>query len=245
MRKIVAYFSPTGGTEKIARLIADEAGAELMDITVYCYDLSFEKDDLLFFCFPVYGGRIPHPMRERMAGLEGCGANAVMVAVYGNRAVDDALLEMSDLCADRGFKTVGGIEMVAPHSLDKRIAADRPDEKDKADLHEFIKTLLNKESFNEVTMPGKRPYVKYGGAALRPSAGTKCTGCGTCSVECPAGAIDPGDPRVPDKEKCIGCMRCVKLCPFGNRSVPVPAKLAVSAALRSLCSKRKAVKYYL
>ena len=46
--------------------------------------------------------------------------SAVLVAVYGNRAVEDALLEMSDLCLNRGFKVVGGAEMIAPHSIDKR-----------------------------------------------------------------------------------------------------------------------------
>lgn len=35
----------------------------------------------------------------------------VPVAVYGNRAVEDALQEMADLCKKNGFRVVGGAEM--------------------------------------------------------------------------------------------------------------------------------------
>lgn len=245
MRKIVAYFSPTGGTENVAKLIANELQAELMDITVFSYDLSFQPDDLLFFCFPVYGGRIPAPLYDRLSNLNGSETPAAMVAVFGNRAVEDAMLEMSDLCASRGFITVGGIEMVAPHSLDKRFGAGRPDEKDVAELREFLAQLLKKENKRPVRMPGRRPYVEYKGPGMRPVAGSKCTGCGTCSQECPTGALAPEDPKHPLKDRCIGCMRCVSVCPFDNRSLPLPMKLAASSYLSANCLKRKPVQYFL
>ena len=53
-------------------------------------------------------------MYDRMNYVHGNGAKAVLVAVYGNRAVEDALLEMSDLCLNRGFKVVGGAEIDRP-----------------------------------------------------------------------------------------------------------------------------------
>ena len=121
MKTTIICFSPTGGVEKVAQLIANELKvAAPYDYTTRGYEVSFSSDDLVFFCFPVYGGRIPTPMYDRMNYVHGNGAKAVLVAVYGNRAVEDALLEMSDLCLNRGFKVVGGAEMIAPHSIDKR-----------------------------------------------------------------------------------------------------------------------------
>ena len=134
MKTTIICFSPTGGVEKVAQLIANELKiAAPYDYTTRGYEVSFSSDDLVFFCFPVYGGRIPTPMYDRMNYVHGNGAKAVLVAVYGNRAVEDALLEMSDLCLNRGFKVVGGAEMIAPHSIDKRFGAGRPDASDIAD----------------------------------------------------------------------------------------------------------------
>ena len=125
MKTTVLYFSPTGGTERVAQLIAGELKAQALDITVFDYDLSYGEDEVIFFCFPVYGGRIPKPMYKRMQGIRGARTPAVLVAVYGNRAVEDALMEMSDLAREKGFRTVGGAEMIAPHSIDRRFGAGR------------------------------------------------------------------------------------------------------------------------
>ena len=65
----------------------------------------------------------------------------------------------------------------------------------------------------EVELPGNHNYREYNGVPLKPVANGKCTSCGICAKECPAGAISKDDPKVTDKEKCISCMHCVAVCP--------------------------------
>ncbi len=43
----------------------------------------------------------------------------------------------------------------------------------------------------------------------------KCTGCGICMRNCPAGAIEIKDTARINYSRCIGCMSCQELCPFG------------------------------
>ena len=53
-------------------------------------------------------------------------------------------------------------------------------------------------------------------AALQPSVGDDCTGCGECFKHCPAEAITLSDQKSHiDHEKCIGCAECVAVCRFG------------------------------
>lgn len=48
----------------------------------------------------------------------------------------------------------------------------------------------------------------------------KCTGCGTCILTCPKGAIEihQGKSRI-NRELCIGCGKCVEVCPNEARSL--------------------------
>ena len=64
MKTTIIYFSATGETEKVAQLIGDELNVTPFDYTVRGYDISFGPDDLVFICFPVYGGRIPAPLHS-------------------------------------------------------------------------------------------------------------------------------------------------------------------------------------
>ena len=128
MKYAIFYFSPCGGTKAVADIISKELGdAPMQELTTPSMNTAIDRDTLTFFCIPVYGGRIPKPMYDRMKIITGDKTPCVPVAVYGNRAVDDALLEMSDLAAKCGFVTVAGCEIVAPHSIDPEFGAGRPE----------------------------------------------------------------------------------------------------------------------
>jgi ferredoxin len=41
----------------------------------------------------------------------------------------------------------------------------------------------------------------------------ECVACGTCAEECPAEAIEEGEPYVINEEKCTECGSCSEVCP--------------------------------
>jgi len=233
IRKLhLVYFSPTGTTKSILRAIAKFLGTEIIehDVTDYsCKDiqLQFEKDDFAVFGFPVYSGRVPKTFRDRFVRVKGRSTPAALVATYGNREYEDALLEMKQLAKENGFLTVGAAAVVTEHSVIRSIAAGRPDAKDMAFIEDFCTKLTEKiaafipgTSIKALYVPGKEPYRRYMELPMAPVASAPCTSCGLCVKKCPVGAIDAQNPRKTDKAKCIGCMRCVRICPQKARYLP-------------------------
>ena len=133
------FFSPTGGTKTVAGLFAEQLGAPdaCTDITVHAEAKTFTADDRLLLFFPVYGGRVPEPCLARVRALRGADTPVTLVAVFGNRAVDDALLEMRDTLAPLGFRVAAAAAVIAPHSINTDIAAGRPDASDRAKIAAF------------------------------------------------------------------------------------------------------------
>lgn len=245
------YFSPTGGTKKVADAVAEGWGEEFtpVDLMKSGEQTSLTSDDLCLFAVPSYGGRVPTPAVEQLRKLSGNGAKAILIAVYGNRAVEDTLLELFDELQKVGFHCIAAMEAVAQHSLMPTIAEGRPDADDVQGLKGFaqkIKTALEEGTLSpELKLPGNRPYRKFNGVPLKPKGGKGCVNCGICAAECPTGAIPLTNFRATEKKKCISCMHCVAVCP---KQVRNPSKLMVSMATKSMkktCSDRKANKLYL
>ena len=93
--------------------------------------------------------------------------------------------------------------------------------------------------------PGNRPYREYGGVPLKPVANGKCTSCGLCAKECPAGAIPLDNPKMTDKDKCISCMHCVAVCPKKARNYSKLVSFIAGLKMKKVCSGRKENKLYL
>ena len=222
-RWIVAHFSPTGGTKKIADAIA--AGFDTpvveMDLTKADCAVSLNETDALMAVLPVYGGRVPQIALQRLAAVKANGQKAVAVVVYGNRHYDDALLETKNALEVNAFRVIAAAAFIAEHSIIRSIAAGRPDAEDEALCRQFAADIMAKPDDVAVSVPGNIPYTpSVHPSAFLPAANENCVKCGSCAKQCPVGAIPMNDPSHTNHDICIGCMRCVQLCTVQCRSLP-------------------------
>lgn len=107
------YFSPTDTTKKTVEAIARgiRPVIQILDLTPPAArenPYHFGPEDLLVIGAPVYGGRIPLVEEEAIRHIHGSCTPVVLAAVYGNRAYEDALLELRDLLSCQGFIPVAG-----------------------------------------------------------------------------------------------------------------------------------------
>ena len=245
------FFSPTGGTKKVVDAVAQGWGGTFrtVDLMKNTEKKHFRSDDLCLVAVPSYGGRVPAAAVQELDLLSGNGARAVLIAVFGNRAIDDTLTELQDVLQRAGFRTVAAMEAVAQHSLLPQFGAGRPDEADRQELTEFAQQIRRKLEDNQLPgqleLPGSRPYRTYKGVPLKPSVSGGCIGCGICARECPVGAIPMTNYRMTDSQKCISCMHCVQVCPKHVRKLNRLMVKAAGFAMKKTCSGRKPNQLYL
>lgn len=256
------YFSPTGTSKKVVQAIGKELGVKQIaefDLTPSVYpDLecaNFETE-LTIIGVPVYKGRLPIDVVTRLKRIKTQNALVVLIAVYGNREFDDALLELKDLSIELGFTPIAAAAFIGEHTYStdsKPLAKDRPDEVDISKAKQFAKEIVAKiqktddDIIEELTVPGNYPYkVSPDAPVIAPTTLVEnCTFCGICSDVCPVGVIEVGKMVITDVEACIWCCACVKACPEDARIFDDPIILEVRAKLTNNCKIHKEPEFFI
>jgi len=169
----LVYFSPTGTSKRVAEAIAKgiQVSCEHVDLTPpTARTQEFERlsDELAVIAAPVYAGRIPSEAVYRLRRISANDTPAVLVAVYGNRLYEDALVELQDLAIELGFRPVAGGAFIGEHSYSTAevpTAHGRPDADDVEKAIEFSRKIVEKMSgicgprdIPPLELPGNRPY---------------------------------------------------------------------------------------
>ncbi len=251
----VVFFSPTHTSAKTARAIAQGIGmGRRMEIDLTT-DESLNpieiKDSIVIIAVPVYAGRVAPLALQRLRRLKGHNALSILVAVYGNRDYEDALVELRDETIRMGFTPLAAGAFIGEHSYSRPgmpIAAGRPDDEDLQTAEQFGRDCLSKamqwKQPENFFIKGNVPY-RY----VSPSTPTApictegCFACGECIDLCPthAIAVNNEDKIVTDISKCIKCCACVKGCPNGVRIFDTP----YTAMLHEKCAARREPELFL
>lgn len=233
------YFSATGTTEKVVTGIANKISESIsgktavknIDFTlpdVRKNAVSFTEEDIVIVGVPVIAGRVPNVLLKYLNTINGNGALAIAVVLYGNRDYDDALIELRDILEVDGFKVIAGGAFIGEHSFSKILAQDRPDEKDMAIEGDFARQIYNKittqDELQTVVVKGNKPYRDYykprdknsnlvDFRKITPKVNSTCNDCKICVSVCPMGSIDAEDVSKLNGP-CIKCGACIKKCPM-------------------------------
>jgi ferredoxin len=267
----LVYFSPTGTTKTVVEGIARGTSlsrGEWNDITrpdAREQPLQTADDELLIVGVPVYMGRIPAHVTEWLRTFKANNTPAVSVVVYGNRAYEDALVELNDILAGCGCRPIAGAAFIGEHSFstaETPTAVGRPDAGDLnlaavfgQKIQEKLSTVPSADRIPELAIPGGHPYR---GEPCHPyrrdtpfwnvdfiAVSDACTRCRACATGCPVGAIDPENSRAIDTETCITCCACIKHCPRHARTIKPGMVADASLRLHTLYNERKEPEYFL
>jgi len=258
----LVYFSPTGTTRKILEGIASGTGIEAIEHINMTLPEEAEKtissftDELVVIGAPVYAGRLPADAVKRLQHCKGKRTPAILVVVYGNRAYEDALLELVNVSTERGFIPVSGGAFIGEHSFSTQelpIANERPDTQDMEKAAAFGAAVMQKlsdiqtlDDISSLKVPGNFPY-KDGPAFPPLSPSTRediCTVCGVCADVCPTAAITVNDAVRTDASRCIKCCACIKECPENARVMDDEGLKGIAKWLHENFSQRKEPEWF-
>ncbi len=213
MSYTVVTFSPTGQSKACALAVAKATKQEFVerDVTHFIQrrkplDLS---DTTLIIAFPVYGGRVPRLFADYFRNQVSCtNCKALVIATFGNRAFEDALVEMEDLLLTKDVPLIAAASIGCQHSYTDKVGSKRPDIEDFQVL-DRLAVYLNGET-RSVHPPGNRPYKRDMPVADPPFMPTPRNRKGTiptqCYRVCPTGCLAKGDAKL-----CIHCCACIQL----------------------------------
>ena len=194
----VYCFSGTGHSRDVAAFFAEK-----LHTAVLSMDDPPLSADTAVVVFPVYCQNIPAPAKDFLALLSA--KYVVLIAVHGGisggRTLYEAAQRTSGIVIAGAYVSSGHTFLGGASSFDS--AALLPI-LDRIENPQKVRLPKTKKIWYANLFPGWRSR-----RSVRLIRSSRCTGCGLCEKQCPAGAMRPGKPN----GKCIRCLHCTTVCP--------------------------------
>ncbi|MEG0391398.1 MAG: ferredoxin [Anaerovoracaceae bacterium] len=260
-----SYFTGTETTKKIVTTIAQTLDPNYIDDDFSSLNrrqtpLTYAPGDVVIFGVPVIAGRVPNLLLKYLDTIEGNGAFAVPIVLYGNRNFDDSLIELRDILEKGQLKTIAAGAFVGEHSFSKTLGKGRPDADDMEIARLFgrrIAKILQEGSYgNTPVLVDGTPYPYRGYyqprdrkenpidiRKVKPLTNAQCDDCKLCAEICPLGSID--FEQVSNISGiCMKCCACVKRCPKGAKYYDDPGYLYHQQELEEIYQRRGNIHLY-
>lgn len=243
MKILLCYFSPTGNTRHIARVITDRLdalGANVTDIDITSPAsrdgaLSLTGYDVFIIGAPIHSHRAPRLVREWLRRLKGGGKKAAMFFTYGGFTVHPCHHDTGNILTGAGFEVVASAEFLGKHTFNIggwAAVPNRPDTSDDEVARQYAEKIFSRFSGEDPdrmdTLPTTDDTEEYLDAIekfrfhavtqLPTRNGADCSMCMECERICPSGAMDAARGSA-DPNTCIACLGCVAACPEGALAI--------------------------
>jgi len=237
MKVLILYFSATGNTAKIAKVIGEKFKEEGVQVTMSDITplierkrkIDFVTYQAVVFGAPVHVRRAPRAVRDWLRTLDGQGKKCSMFFTYGGFGIHPTHYSTREILKESNFIVVSSAEFLGAHTYNLggwRAMGDRPDELDFEVAKDYVELTCKRFTGEDDGILGKLEKTEYTEEQLDSAEssrfkivtqlptryGEACSMCLECEEVCPTEAMEAESGEA-DREKCIVCLACVSNCP--------------------------------
>ena len=234
MKTILYYFSGTGNTLMLARLLAKELdNTEIINIASHNAPDKHPEADAIGILFPVYAFGLPKIMHDFVSSQLKIPDNAYVFSLtnFAGAGGAAASKQLKHLLSAKGEKLNARFWLPMPSNYIPFGGAESQNKQNRrflsaANRIKKIAEIIRKRPENYFYKRNRIPLFisnifyklfmkKCGIDARKFYINDKCTSCGTCAKVCPTHNIKIIDKHPSWGTNCEQCMACLQWCPTG------------------------------
>jgi len=240
---ILFYFSGTGNSKYMAEYFCREMDAECRSIEETAdFDALIAANDVVAFCYPIYGSCVPRPMREFVtAHADALQAKKLIIFCTQLLFSGDGARALTDLMPGSTNRVICAEHFDMPNNVcnfwmlsvkngaqnEKKLRA--AEKKMRAACENIQAGVVKRRGFNwfsRLLGMSQNLFWPKMEETCRSSirVDSDCIRCGLCVERCPAKNLSLGENGIVQHDNCYICYRCVNLCPKQAITVMLHAK---------------------
>lgn len=228
---MILYFTGTGNSRHIARLISKEIDDEIMSINELIKSGSnneIKSDKPFVFIAPTYAWRIPMVVEKFIKNIKLSGNRKVYFILTCGADTGDATSFLKDISKEKGLEFMGLRALVMPDNYIVMYSTPSDEENERRiknveeEVNKIVKYIVSGRKFeeNKTTIIDRmksnsinKMFYKIYVSAKGFHTTDKCISCGKCEGLCPLNNIILVDGKPKWGENCTHCMACICGCP--------------------------------